>query len=183
MSDFEIPTGERLERARRRFDAALRVAELTAAAEAGGAGGRMPISRLHARAAGLDARPDPELDRALAAQPRLRAVYRRMLERAAVYYLPRQAAASTGRDAPRSGENCVIRFQRSRAEPTQYYVIVELVGTPETAPKALVVCDADNRCWEVPLPPARDGLAQLILDEQSDLLQRLFDPESEVFLR
>lgn len=91
--------------------------------------------------------------------------------------------ASTGA-AARRGDGCQIRIEQSRAEPNQYFVLVELARTVAAeAPTSLVVCDQDDHCSRFPLPAARDGVAQLIADGDSELMRLISDPASKVYLR
>ena len=113
----------------------------------------------------------------------MRADLRRLLEKPAILRLPRVAAASAGVIMSRDGEGCRIRFQRSRAEPRQTYVIIELdhdQGTPRTT---LFTCDSENRCRKFPVPEAREGVVQMLLDEDSELLRALLDIKTEIFIR
>lgn len=130
-------------------------------------------------ASALYAARDHELELA----PAARRVHSRMVADSARAVLPFARAASSGA-AARRGDGCQIRIEQSRAEPDQYFVLVELAkGLAADAPTALVVCDSDDRCQRFPLPAARDGVAQLIADAGSDLMRLISDPSSKVYLR
>lgn len=139
--------------------------------------GRMSAAALYA------ARDDmPDL-----AQP-ARRVHSRMVADSARATLPfARAASSLAQSAgatARRGDDCQIRIEQSRAEPDQYFVLVELAkGLAADAPTSLVVCDSDDRCRRFPLPAARDGVAQLIAEKESDLMRLISDPASKVYLR
>jgi hypothetical protein len=126
---------------------------------------------------------DPELERALEEDPALRADFRRLLEKTAASYLPQVAAASSGTVERREGQGCRIRFEASRAEPNQTYVIIELSDPETPMPGALFVFYAEYRCVRFALPPAHDGVIQILLEQDSDLLAKLRDIKTEVFLR
>jgi hypothetical protein len=115
--------------------------------------------------------------------PALRADLHRLLEKTAVSYLPQVAAASSGTIKVREGQGCLIRFEASRAEPSQTFVVIELTNPETPVPGHLFVCDAENHCLKYPLPPASDGAIQILLEQGSDLLDRLLDIDTEVFLR
>ena len=83
----------------------------------------------------------------------------------------------------RDGAGCRIRFQRSRAEPGQTYVIIELDEGQGARRTTLFVCDAEDRCLKYRLPEAREGVVQMLLDEDSELLRALLDIKTEIFIR
>lgn len=112
----------------------------------------------------------------------LRRDFRRLLGKTALAYMPRVAAASSGEIRQRSGDNCRIRFEPSRAEPDQVYVIIEFTLGEGGLPVSLFVCDSDNRCDKFPLPRGRDGVIQLLLERDSDLLAKLRDINTEIYL-
>lgn len=113
----------------------------------------------------------------------VRRAHSRMIAEGARAVLPFARAASSGA-AARRGDGCQIRIEQSRAEPDQYFVLVELArGLSSGEPTSLVVCDSDDHCRRFPLPAARDGVAQIIAEGNSDLLRLISDPASKVYLR
>ncbi|MEQ9643476.1 MAG: hypothetical protein RIM84_25885 [Alphaproteobacteria bacterium] len=138
-------------------------------------------SRLYAYAAGVND-ADAEVEAALAADPRLAADFARMLGRAATWRLPRLAAASSGENLVRSGENCRIELRRSEAEPSQIYLIIELAA-PETLPTRLFAAREGGQVVSADLPAARDGVIQLLAGADTPLVAALRDVGAEVFLR
>lgn len=113
----------------------------------------------------------------------VRRVHSRMIADGARAALPFARAASSGATA-RRGDGCRIRIEPSRAEPDQYFVLVEMAkGISTDGPTSLVVCDSDDRWRRFPLPAARDGVAQIIADGGSDLMKLISDPASKVYLR
>jgi hypothetical protein len=84
----------------------------------------------------------------------------------------------------RYGDGCNIRIERSRAEPDQYFVVVELARDRAASlpPTALVVCDRQDRCRRFALPAVRNGIAQIIAEGDSDLMRMIGDPAARVFL-
>jgi hypothetical protein len=101
----------------------------------------------------------------------------------ATYTLAEARAASSGGPAARHGEGCHIRFERSRAEPNQYFVVVEVERAhAEPSPTSLIVCDREQRCRRFPLPEVRDGIAQIIAEADSDLVRLVGDPATRVYL-
>lgn len=144
---------------------------------------RIALSRLYTYVTEPGGPEDPELERALEEDPALGADFRRLLEKTAASYLPQVAAASSGTVERREGPGCRIRFEVSRAEPSQTYVIFELSDPETPIPSALFVCYAEYRCAKFALPPAHDGVIQILLEQDSDLLAKLRDIKTEVFLR
>jgi hypothetical protein len=126
-----------------------------------------------------------EVDAVLARSRAARGVYRRAVAESARFSLPEARAASSRHTAARHGEGCRIRIEPSRAEPDQFYVVVELAKeTPAgAAPTSLIVCDHDDRCQRFALPPVRDGIAQIIAEAGSDLMRLIGDPNTRVYLR
>lgn len=179
----QLPEDEGLDLMRELFVAIMDLDDITKAAAEPFRRRRIALSRFYAYATEPGGPEDPELERALAADPALRADFRRLLEKTAASYLPQVAAASSGTVERREGQGCRIRFEASRAEPSQTYVIIELIDQERPIPGALFVCYADYRCVKFALPPAHDGVIQILLEQDSDLLAKLRDIKTEVFLR
>jgi len=140
-------------------------------------------SRLYAYASGEIAYPQSDLDQALGQNLNLRRAYKSMMSRAAAYYLPQSLAASSDALPTREGEGCRIRLQESRAEPDQIYIIVELTRDRDGTAETLVVCGQDDRLAQIALPSPRNGIAQVIVEKNSEILTLLADPKSEAFVR
>jgi hypothetical protein len=181
---FEIPEGAGRAQAETMFDALLKLEALKRPPEEP-ASRSVPLSRLYDYATQAPRGDDAGVEEALERDPRLAADLRLLLEKTAVRHVPRAAAASTGAVRERHGEGCRVRLQPSRAEPGQVYVIIEMSppSAPADTPRALFVCDAENRCRRYLLPEARDGVVQLLAEAQSDLVRGLEDTRSEVYLR
>jgi hypothetical protein len=171
--------------ARQLFDAISSLQSLSGDGDGGGAKGdrrKIALSRLHAYAASGDGGADPELERILDSEPAVRRDFRRLLGKTASVYMPRVAAASSGEISQRVGGNCRIRFEPSRAEPEQVYVIIEFTVGEGGLPATLFVCDDDDHCDKFPLPRGRDGVIQLLLERESELLAKLRDINTEIYL-
>lgn len=180
MMRFELPTGAALERAREAYaeceaaDVLLRRTERT--------GPRVSASQIYAAA--TTGESSVFIEGLLAASPSARAFLRRVVSANALFTMPEAIAASTAMPLARHGDGCRIRVERSRAEPDQFFVVVELARQGEAAPpKSLVVCDAEDRCVRFPLPTVRNGIAQLIADSDSVLLRLIGDPTTRVYLQ
>jgi len=150
--------------------------------ESPNSGTRISFGRLYAYAVEPDVL-DPELDGALQADETLREDFQRLLERTAMIRVPRVAAASPGTIMSRVGDGCQIRFQASRAEPNQTYVIIDLTDKEARAPTNMFVVNSRSECMKFSLPPARNGIIQFLVEQGSDLLVGLLDIKNEVFLR
>jgi hypothetical protein len=112
-----------------------------------------------------------------------RRFYRQAVADTARFALPLARAASSSLALARHGDGCNIRIERSRAEPDQYFVLVEMAKDARTSPTSLIVCDAEDRCQRFALPVARDGISQIVAESDSDLMRLISDPASKVYLR
>ncbi len=146
-------------------------------------GGGIAPSRLWGYAQGNLQGDVNDVERALDQNPAMRKVYRNMLRGAAMFVLPEAMAAADADTLPeRTGQGCKLSLKPSRAEESQLYLIVELADTSKT-PKALVVSSEDDRTHQMNLPPSRDGIIQVIVEKNSDIVRLLKDPKSEAYLR
>jgi hypothetical protein len=183
---YPTPRGDKRALASGLFVANRQVDALTATREDAGRAPAIGLDRLYAYAVepGLE---DAELERALAERPDIAAAFQRILDRTARHRLPRVAAASPGTISSRDGTGCHIRFQDSRAEPDQTYVIIEVEGGngdgDATAPRQMFIVDAAGTCRKYPLPEARNGVIQFLVERGSPLLEGLLDIKTEVFLK
>jgi len=178
---YQLPPDEALGLTRQLFDAISNLQGLKPGVEDSKAK-KTAFSRLYAYATGVDGEVDPELERLLGEDLAMRRDFRRLLQKISKWHMPQVAAASTGTISQRGGVNCRIRFETSRAEPDQTYVIIETADSDLPAPATLFVCDTDDRCDKFPLPSARDGVIQLLLARDSDLLTKLRDINTEIYL-
>ncbi len=120
---------------------------------------------------------------ALAADPRLRADFDRILERTALYRFPLAAAASSGAVAQRDGEGYRIELRVSKAAPDQTYVSIELGAGVTAEPRALLVQPPGEAPVKQDLGPPVNGTIQILAQTESDLVRALKDPKTEVYLR
>ena len=178
---YKLPPAEALGLTRQLFDAISNLRELAPDGDDSKVQ-KIAFGRLYAYATGMDGDDDGELERMLADDLPTRRDFRRLLQKTAKWHVPQVAAASTGAIGQRGGVNCRIRFEASRAEPDQTYVIIETTDSDMPAPAALFVCDAADRCDKFPLPRARDGVIQLLLARDSELLAKLRDINTEIYL-
>ncbi len=179
---YQMPEGDGRALAAALFVADRQVQALQATRNDRSRARRVGMDRLYAYATEAGAE-DAELERELHADPDLGEAFRRILDRTALHRLERVAAASPGTIMSRDGDGCRIRFQESRAEPNQTYVIIELTDKEARAPAHLFVVDTENRCRKFALPAARNGIIQFLVEQGSDLLAGLLDIKTEVFLR
>ncbi len=145
--------------------------------------GGISASRLYAYANGNIAYPQSDLDKALGQNISLRRVYKTMISKAANYKLPEALAASSDALPTREGEGCRIRLQESRAEPNQVYIIVELTRDRDGKAETLVVCGQEDQLAQIALPSPRNGISQVIVEKESEILTLLADPKSEAYVR
>jgi hypothetical protein len=180
MNTFVRPEGPALARLRESF-AEIEETRALLSQERGRPSRRLPASRLYSAAAGES--NDPAIDAALEESRGARGFYRSALATTSLFSLPEARAASSGAALARHGEGCRIRTEQSRAEPSQYFVVVEVTTSERGAPTSLVVCDSEDRVRRFPLPAVRNGVAQMIAEAGSDLLRLIGDPNTKVFLK
>lgn len=183
MNTFARPQGQELHRLRETFVEIEETVALLAQRDGAASRGRVPASRLYAAA--VEGHEDATVAVALGESRGARGFYRRAIAASALYSLPEARAASSGAALARHGEGCRIRTERSRAEPNQFFVVVEVVKADRHAapPTSLVVCDSEDRVKKFPLPAVREGVAQMIAEADSDLLRLIGDPATKVYLR
>jgi hypothetical protein len=183
MNTFDLSPGPQLEHVRALFiemqdaESLLRPTAIQSVSRK-----RLSASALYTAAANADS---GMIEGALSDSRGARCFYRQVIADTARFALPLARAASSQLAPARFGDGCNIRIEQSRAEPNQYFVLVELAREPQNtpAPTALIVCDGDDRCSRFELPTARDGIAQFIADVDSDLMRLISDPASKVYLR
>jgi hypothetical protein len=122
-----------------------------------------------------------EEQRALFANPRLRADYRRLRSQLSMFELPALAAASDGQVASRRFDGGSIRIHPSRVTG-QTYVFVQF-DAPDRMPAAMVLEHPSGEFVRRTLPVDRaEGEAMLLLDshnpEDAAFLRILCDPRS-----
>ena len=176
------PNDDDLQFAERVFDSLLTVRALT---ENSFDEGERPVgmSQLYAYATDPETVPDPDLEAAISRDEKLRADFELLLERTALSRFPRVAAASTGTIAEREADGCTIRFRQSHAEPSQTYIIIELAAGQSETPQSLFLCGPALAPRKYALPEAHEGVIQLLVESDAEVLEGLRDIDAEVFLR
>ena len=121
----------------------------------------------------------PEEQRALFADPRLRADYRRLKAQATTFELPALAAASSGNVDARRFEGGSISIHPSRV-PGQIYVILRF-SWPAGTPRMVLLESGAGDIVKRAIPAAdQQGQAMMVLDERSEadagFLRLLGDP-------
>ena len=144
---------------------------------------RLGFQDLYAYVADPDCAAAEQIEAAMAADPRLADDLRCLLEKTSLYHGPRMAAASTGSLSSRRGSGFSITLRASRAEPSQIYVVIEVIEPDGGTPKTLFVSQRDHRVLKHSLPEVDGDTIQLLAEGDSELVQALRDPGSEVFLR
>jgi hypothetical protein len=120
-----------------------------------------------------------EEQRALFADPRLRADYRRLKGQATTFELPALAAASSGNVNARRFDGGSIAIHPSRI-PGQLYVIVRF-NSPASSPRAMLLESTTGELIKRVLPSAdQQGEVMMVLNENNDadavFLRLLADP-------
>ena len=121
----------------------------------------------------------PEEQRALFADPRLRADYRRLKGQATTFELPALAAASSGNVNARRFDGGSIAIHPSRI-PGQLYVIVRF-NSPASSPRTMLLESASGDLVKRALPTAdQQGEVMMVLDDKDEadanFLRLLADP-------
>lgn len=176
----ELPEEKTLRVAEQVFDALMSEASLGSLMEHAETVAGASLRRLYIYVTGVRA-DDPDLEAALAEEPALRTDLRRLTEKVAGFHIPKLAAAASGPITQRGASGCNIRLDQSRAEPAQTYVIISL-DDPGSHPRWLAVFFDDDRCRRIALPEPQDGLIQLLVESDSELVAALRNPESEIFI-
>ena len=160
------------------FESANRLAEAPVEA----ADARISGTRLYTYATDPGNLSDHDLEAALAVDPKLAGDFRRLLQRTALVRFPQVAAASSGAVSGRAADGYRISFEPSRAEPTQTYVIIDITADHDVGPKCLFLCREGRQTRKIALPPGRNGVVQILLDNDDEALIDLRHPDSEVYL-
>ncbi len=179
---YEMPKGDMRALATGLFVATRQVEALLGNRDDPARGRPIGLDRLYAYAVD-PGREDAELVNELRINSNLGEAFQRILDRTALLRLPRVAAASPGAITSRDGTGCRIRFQESRAEPDQTYVIIEISDTDAPLPSHMFVVDQGGQCSKFALPAARGGVIQFLVERDSALLSGLLDIKTEVFLK
>ena len=121
----------------------------------------------------------PEEQRALFADPRLRADYRRLKAQATTFEIPALAAASSGNVNVRRFDGGSIAIHPSRI-PGQLYVIVRF-NSPASSPRAMLLESTSGDLVKRVLPSAdQQGEVMMVLNENNEadaaFLRLLTDP-------
>jgi hypothetical protein len=95
--------------------------------------------------------------------------------------LKRVAAAASAQIPGREGDGFRLRFEKSRAETDQIYVILEILG--ESVPEAVIIVLGDGRAITKMLPEPVDGIIQILAEQTSELITALSAPDSKVYLK
>ena len=145
--------------------------------------GGVSFGRLYAYATDPHAVMDEAMRAALDQDAALARSFDRLMTKTAAWCLPQAVAASTGLTTRREGSGCVISFRESMADPRQVYVIIEVEAMPANRPRSLFVRTADNAYEKFPLPEPDGETIQLLMESDSELVRKLRDVETEIFLR
>ena len=177
---YEVPEGDHKAFAETVFDAVSTLHDLTHIGDVVVEPDRVTFSRLFAYASDSYALPDAAIERAIAENPAIRADCDRLMEKTSVFI--RAAAAASDTTFSRTGEGYRMRFEHSRAESAQTYVIIEPTEAGNEPPRALFVRYPDGRRRKHTLPQSHAGIVQLLEDSSSELLLGLLDIKNEVYL-
>ena len=182
MTRFKAPGTAALDRIREEFATMGAARDLASDGDGENPATTLPMSRIYAYSTGRITYPDSEIEAALARTPGLRAAFRRMVMSAPAYRFERAAAASDGGPPARQTQGAEIKFSPSRAHDDRIYIIIELASSNEAAPNSMTVFDSDDRAVRASLPLPRDGIIQLLVRKDSDILRALEDPETDIVL-
>lgn len=149
----------------------------------------LSFSRLYHYATAGDG-ADAELEAALRTNARMRDDLRHLIAKTARHHQPAVAAAgslmtdvSQAGAAERQGSGWRLWIRPSRAERSQFYVIIEVDDSRRAVPSVLFLFNPGRGCRRFDLPRSQDGIVQVLVERHSDLLHQLRDTKTEVFLR
>jgi len=143
---------------------------------------RPSFSDLYAYATDPLHRPSDGLLASLETDPKVARDFNRLVENMADLRFPQVIAASSGDIERREVPGARLTFKTSCADANQLYVILELEDQGK-APTLLFVTEDQGPGARVELPEVRDGRAQLLIEADSLLAQKLRDIHTQVFLR
>ncbi len=144
---------------------------------------RVGIGELYRHVRDPEASVTPGLLKALENDVQLRANFARLAAKNALCRFPAAAAASSGVVASRECAGFQITMRKSRAEPSQVYIIIDLATRDDAPPTHLFVLGEEIRYCKHSLPLPLDGTIQVLAEDGSDIVRALADHHSEVFLR
>lgn len=145
--------------------------------------GQVGIGELYRHVRDPEAPVTPALLDALENNVQLRADFSRLVAKKSRCRFPIAAAASSGGVSHREGDGFQITLRKSRAEPSQIYIIIDLSAHDEAPPSHLFVLGEEVRYCKQQLPLPLDGTIQILAEDGSDIVRALEDHQSEVFLR
>ena len=175
-----IPEGKELEMVKQAF-AEIETVEflVNPKMEATGRTG-IAASKLYAYVRGVSERGQ-ETEEAILQFPALCRAYGHMVRGTAIYTIPETIAASTVEFPERQSEGCRVRVEPSRAEPDQYYLIIE-VDDGRPVPTIISIADTNEHWEQVMLPAPRRGVVQVMVTADSGIPAMLRDPKTAIYL-
>jgi hypothetical protein len=105
-----------------------------------------------------------------------------MIEAISIYKMPEAIAASSEEFPTRQASGCQIKVEKSRAEESQYYIIITVSDMDRIAPDLMTVIDQDNNIERLELPVPRSGIIQVSTDEKSGIPLMLKNPKTAIYL-
>ena len=182
MTRFKAPTGDDLAAVRDQFVANAAAQSISSDCENTVNSGSISLSKIYAYAKGEISYPDQKIETALKKTPGLRTAYRRMTVEVSNYTFQRAIAASEGDLPTRVTVGAEITFLNSSAHQDRIYVIIKLTTVKDPVPGALIVFDTDDQSVRIDLPPPQDGIIQLLVARNSDIITALKNPDTSVLL-
>lgn len=121
------------------------------------------------------------VSKALETDTRLRSDFQSILSRISLVSMPCLVAASTEGVKERRAKGCDIRIVPDQSRPNETYVIIEFSKRNKVTPRVLFVGREGQPLIRHSLPPARDGIVQLLMKTDSDVVVALRDIDSEIW--
>lgn len=109
--------------------------------------------------------------------------YRHFLTLKAPYNLGVAVAASNESIPGREIDGCRMRFQSSRHDTNQGYLILELNQNIAEAPTMMVLCARNGDIATIALNEPRNNVVQILLNLDSELATLLKKSDTEIFLQ
>jgi len=175
---YPIPTEHEVNEMRQAFQEGQTVMQLL---DADDAAPRIAASDLYAYAKG-DSDKSQVISEAMLKSPSMRCAYQSMVETTAVYLMPEAVAASSEEFPLRQAGGCQIRVEKSRAEDTQFYILITLPTERVKTPELMTIIEPNQASERLELPAPRRGLIQVSIDEGSGIPNMLRNPKTAIYL-
>ena len=157
--------------------------QITGLISEGNAKARIPFSKIYAYVNDPNFTDTDDFEKSLAKDQAAQTDLDRLLEKSALLFMPKLAAASSGSVTRRETDDALITLTPSRAEPDQLYLQIEMKDLNAFVPTRMYA-RLDNTPWlRLNLPSFVNAKAQVLLSAGDKIAQIIAAPDGEVYLR